>query len=161
MLKEHKYCPECGSALERHVVAGEARNHWRCTACGQLDYDYPMVVVTAFVANEDRLLWVQRGISHRRPCSRQRGPRIVPAGETHSRRSWRTWPTPSSLFSHPAFGQLSKTNYVTCAARWIPFFFFLGRNRLMTQIRRGEMKILQQLVYCTRIFEIRILVAVR
>ena len=61
-MKEHKFCPECGSALERHVVGGESRNHWRCTGCGELDYDYPMVVVTAFVANEDRLLWVQRGI---------------------------------------------------------------------------------------------------
>lgn len=65
-LTEHKFCPECGAALAWHVVAGEPRNHWRCTRCGQLDYDYPMVVVTAFVANDDRLLWVQRGIEPRR-----------------------------------------------------------------------------------------------
>ncbi|TDG12936.1 NUDIX domain-containing protein [Seongchinamella unica] len=66
VLEKHKFCPECGGALERHVVAGESRNHWRCTRCGQLDYDYPMIVVTAFVANDDRLLWVQRGIEPRR-----------------------------------------------------------------------------------------------
>jgi ADP-ribose pyrophosphatase YjhB (NUDIX family) len=65
-LPEHKYCPQCGEPLQRHLVAGEERNHWFCTGCGQLDYDYPMVVVTCFVANDDKLLWVQRGIEPQR-----------------------------------------------------------------------------------------------
>lgn len=73
-MPEHNYCPQCGGSLQRHVVAGEVRNHWRCTECGQLDYDYPMVVVTCFVANDDKLLWVQRGIKP------QRGSWAIPGG---------------------------------------------------------------------------------
>lgn len=57
-----RYCPECGAVLARHVVGGETRNHWICTACSALHHDFPMIVVTAFVACEERLLWVQRGI---------------------------------------------------------------------------------------------------
>ncbi len=59
----HKpYCPECGTLLARHIVGGEVRNHWQCPACGELHYEYPRIVVTSFVAYEQRLLWVQRGI---------------------------------------------------------------------------------------------------
>ena len=50
------------------------RNHWRCGGCGELHFDYPMIVVTTFVANDDRLLWVQRGIEP------QRGTWAIPGG---------------------------------------------------------------------------------
>ncbi|QFU74554.1 NUDIX domain-containing protein [Halioglobus maricola] len=69
-----RYCPECGAALARHVVGGETRNHWICTGCSALHHDSPMIVVTAFVACEDRLLWVQRGIEP------QRGQWAIPGG---------------------------------------------------------------------------------
>ena len=65
-VPETRFCPHCGAPLSRHVVGGEARNHWICTACQTLHYDYPMIVVTCFVANDERLLWVQRGIEPRR-----------------------------------------------------------------------------------------------
>ena len=60
------YCPECGASLQRHVVAGELRRHWFCPDCALPRHDHPMVVVTCFVAFEDRLLWVQRDLEPKR-----------------------------------------------------------------------------------------------
>lgn len=65
-MSKPKFCPDCGRATEAHVVAGEVRNHRYCAHCQQALYDHPMVVVTCFVAFEDRLLWVQRDIEPRR-----------------------------------------------------------------------------------------------
>ena len=111
-MKEHKYCPECGGVLERHVVAGESRNHWRCTRCGELDYDYPMVVVTAFVAHEDRLLWVQRGIEP------QRGAWAIPGGfmeqgETLAQAAARELHEESGILLPPGQLQLYMTGTIT------------------------------------------------
>lgn len=61
-----RYCPECGATLKRHVVGGEVRNHWQCTRCGRLHHDFPMIVVTCFVACGQRLLWVQRALPPKR-----------------------------------------------------------------------------------------------
>lgn len=63
---EMKFCPECGSPLERHLVAGEPRNHWFCASCQAPRHDHPMVVVTCFVACDKRLLWVQRDLEPKR-----------------------------------------------------------------------------------------------
>lgn len=68
------YCPDCGSGLERHLVAGEPRNHWYCSHCKASRYDHPMVVVTCFVACGKRLLWVQRELEP------QRGLWAIPGG---------------------------------------------------------------------------------
>lgn len=65
-MSEMNYCPECGATLERHRVGGDLRNHWYCRDCQARRYDHPMVVVTAFVAHEDRLLWVQRELEPKR-----------------------------------------------------------------------------------------------
>lgn len=56
------FCPECGRALERHVVGGEPRQHWFCRACQAPRHDFPMVVVTCFVASGQRLLWMRRAL---------------------------------------------------------------------------------------------------
>ncbi len=48
------------------MVAGEPRNHRFCAACNKAFYDHPMVVVTCFLAYENRLLWVRRDIEPRR-----------------------------------------------------------------------------------------------
>jgi len=61
-LPDPSYCPECGSPLLRHVVGGEPRRHDFCPRCQSPCRDYPRVVVTAFIASGDRLLWVQRGL---------------------------------------------------------------------------------------------------
>jgi ADP-ribose pyrophosphatase YjhB (NUDIX family) len=73
-LPDINYCPECGGPLLRHVVGSEPRNHWFCQRCHTPHYDYPRVVVTAFVACGDRLLWVQRGLQP------QRGKWAIPGG---------------------------------------------------------------------------------
>lgn len=56
------YCPDCGGPLLRHAVDGEQRNHWFCQRCQSAHHVYPRVVVTAFVACGERLLWVQRDL---------------------------------------------------------------------------------------------------
>jgi len=61
-MAELRYCGECGGPLLPHVVAGEPRNHLFCQRCNAPRYDYPMIVVTTFVAHGDKLLWVQRGL---------------------------------------------------------------------------------------------------
>lgn len=73
-MPDLNYCPECGGPLLRHVVAGEQRNHWFCQRCRTPVYDSPKVVVTAFVASGERLLWVQRGLPP------QRGKWAIPGG---------------------------------------------------------------------------------
>lgn len=65
-MAQTRFCPDCGAVLKRHCVAGFQRNHWYCESCQQPRYDYPMVVVTCFVANDDRLLWVQRALPPKR-----------------------------------------------------------------------------------------------
>ena len=57
-----RYCPQCGAALARNRVGGELRNHWRCTGCGRLHHDHPMIVLTTFIACGKRLLWGQRAL---------------------------------------------------------------------------------------------------
>lgn len=69
-----RFCAECGGPLMPHVVAGEQRNHLFCQRCNAPRYDYPMIVVTTFVAYENRLLWVQRGLEP------QRGKWAIPGG---------------------------------------------------------------------------------
>ena len=73
-MPDMNYCPECGGPLLRHVVGGDLRNHWFCQRCQTRHHDYPRVVVTAFVASGDRLLWVQRGLQP------QRGKWAIPGG---------------------------------------------------------------------------------
>lgn len=73
-MPDFNYCPECGDTLLRHVVGGEQHNHWFCQRCQMERHDFPRVVVTAFVACGDRLLWVQRA----QPP--QRGKWAIPGG---------------------------------------------------------------------------------
>jgi len=56
------------------MVGGEPRNHWFCQRCRTPRHDFPMVVVTAFVACGERLLWVQRALEP------QRGKWAIPGG---------------------------------------------------------------------------------
>lgn len=65
-MPKMQFCPQCGTGLVKHIVAGETRNHWFCEACCLPRYDHAMVVVTCFVACGKRLLWVQRDLEPKR-----------------------------------------------------------------------------------------------
>jgi 8-oxo-dGTP diphosphatase len=65
-MARFNFCPDCGTALARSRVAGEYRNHWYCQRCEKPHYDHPMIVVTTFVACDNRLLWVQRELEPKR-----------------------------------------------------------------------------------------------
>ena len=73
-MPEISYCPQCGGPLLRHVVGDEPRRHYFCQRCQSPYCDYPRVVVTAFIACDKRLLWVQRGLEP------QRGKWAIPGG---------------------------------------------------------------------------------
>jgi NADH pyrophosphatase NudC (nudix superfamily) len=73
-LPNINFCPECGGPLLPHLVGGEQRNHYFCQRCQAPHYNHPMIVVTAFVAHADRLLWVQRDLQP------QRGKWAIPGG---------------------------------------------------------------------------------
>lgn len=73
-MPQINFCSQCGGPLLPHVVGGEVRKHWFCQRCQAPRYDYPMIVVTTFVASGDRLLWVQRDQDP------QRGKWAIPGG---------------------------------------------------------------------------------
>ena len=73
-MADLNFCPDCGAGLKRYVVGGQQRNHWYCGRCQEEHYDHAMVVVTCFVACENRLLWVQRELEP------QRGLWSIPGG---------------------------------------------------------------------------------
>lgn len=73
-MSELNFCQDCATPLRPHVIEGERRNHLACPACGRLHADWPRIVVTCFVACDDRLLWVQRDIAP------QQGHWAIPGG---------------------------------------------------------------------------------
>jgi 8-oxo-dGTP pyrophosphatase MutT (NUDIX family) len=73
-MPDLRFCSECAGPLCPHVIAGESRNHAFCPRCNEPRYDFPMVVVTTFVACERKLLWVQRNLDP------QRGKWAIPGG---------------------------------------------------------------------------------
>lgn len=73
-MTQLNFCPDCGGALVQHLVAGEPRNHRYCENCHARHYDHPRVVVTAFIAHQKKLLWVQRDLQP------QRGLWAIPGG---------------------------------------------------------------------------------
>lgn len=63
-----RFCPACGSPLQRHRIGGEVRNHWICGSCSHRHYDPPRIIVTCFVACGKRLLWVRRALPPKQGC---------------------------------------------------------------------------------------------
>ena len=90
-LASFNYCHQCGAALQPHVVAGESRNHAYCPHCREARYDHALVVVTCFVACDQRLLWVQRNLEPKRGYWAIPGG-YLEAGETLAEGSWEAVP---------------------------------------------------------------------
>ncbi len=69
-----RYCPACGGSTRREVPTGD--NHPRdvCSACGEVHYRNPKLVVGAVCVHGERLLLCRRAIEPRR------GFWTVPAG---------------------------------------------------------------------------------
>ena len=73
-MSDFNFCSECAGPLLPHSVAGERRKHLYCHRCLAPRYDFPMIVVTSFVACGQKLLWVQRELEP------QRGKWAIPGG---------------------------------------------------------------------------------
>lgn len=58
MLPEDKFCPGCGSPLERTEIAGKSRP--TCAPCRRVIYYDPKVAAVVIVARENRILMVRR-----------------------------------------------------------------------------------------------------
>ena len=61
-----QYCTHCGSATEIRIPSGDERGRHVCTACGQIHYQNPKVVVGCIPEYEDRILLCRRDIEPRR-----------------------------------------------------------------------------------------------
>lgn len=57
---EYRFCPYCGTPLDRIEAHGRVRPV--CTACGYIQFHDPKVAVIALVVAQKRLLLVRRGV---------------------------------------------------------------------------------------------------
>lgn len=60
-----RFCPACGSPVERRRPEGDDRDRAVCTACGTIHYENPKVVVGSVCEAGDRLLLCRRAIPPR------------------------------------------------------------------------------------------------
>lgn len=61
-----RFCPSCGGSLERRRPEDDDHERDVCTACGEVHYRNPKVVVGAVCTLGDRLLLCRRAIEPRR-----------------------------------------------------------------------------------------------
>ncbi|QIB67093.1 NUDIX hydrolase [Kineobactrum salinum] len=60
-----KFCPSCGSGLNYHVPAGDDRHRFVCTACEEIHYVNPRVIVGCVPIHQGRVLLCKRAIEPR------------------------------------------------------------------------------------------------
>jgi ADP-ribose pyrophosphatase YjhB (NUDIX family) len=68
------YCTQCGSKVETRTLSDDERSRQVCTACGNIHYQNPKIVVGCIPEYEDRILLCRRDIEPRR------GKWTLPAG---------------------------------------------------------------------------------
>jgi ADP-ribose pyrophosphatase YjhB (NUDIX family) len=61
-----RFCPSCGTEVERKVPAGDDRLRHVCPGCGEVHYHNPKIVVGSVCTLGDRLLLCRRAIEPRR-----------------------------------------------------------------------------------------------
>lgn len=111
-MNPFRYCPDCGSALQPHVVGGEPRNHRYCPRCRCARHDHPLIVVTSFISCGDRLLWVQRALPPRRGLWAIPGG-FLEAGETLAQGAARELREEAGVDLAPSSLQLYMTGTIT------------------------------------------------
>ena len=57
-----RFCPLCGTAVERRVVAHDMREYPVCTGCGHVCYLHPKVVAVTLPVRAGRVLLARRAI---------------------------------------------------------------------------------------------------
>ena len=60
-----RFCPICGAAVELKLPAGDTLERHVCSACGEIHYRNPKVVVGAVCTWQDRVLLCRRAIEPR------------------------------------------------------------------------------------------------
>ncbi len=68
------YCSECGRRVKRFTLDGEEFGSWYCPQCRDARHAHPQIVCTAFIACDNKLLWVKRALEP------QRGRWAIPGG---------------------------------------------------------------------------------
>ena len=111
-MQELRYCSECGDRLQPHIIGGEPRNHGWCARCEEPRYLHATVVVTCFVASEDRLLWVQRELPPKRGLWAIPGG-FLEAGETLAEGAARELHEEAGILLPPESLQLYMTGAIT------------------------------------------------
>jgi len=60
-----KFCNHCGSPLELRTPPDDNRNRHICTACGEIHYENPKLIVGAIPVWQDKILLCRRAIEPR------------------------------------------------------------------------------------------------
>jgi ADP-ribose pyrophosphatase YjhB (NUDIX family) len=64
MKADYRFCPLCGTALERGVIEGKERNY--CPDCEFVHYENPLPVAVAVAVKDKKFLLIKRGIPPRK-----------------------------------------------------------------------------------------------
>jgi ADP-ribose/FAD diphosphatase len=60
-----KFCNLCGAPVERRIPAGEDRERYVCSKCGEIHYENPRMVVGCIIEEEGKILLCRRAIEPR------------------------------------------------------------------------------------------------
>ena len=60
-----KFCTSCGSAVTLQIPEGDDRERFVCTACEQIHYSNPRVIVGCIPVHEGKVLLCKRAIEPR------------------------------------------------------------------------------------------------
>lgn len=63
--KTMTYCSQCGQKLVKSIPAGDDRQRYVCSQCGEIHYQNPKMVVGCIPEKDDRILLCRRAID---PC---------------------------------------------------------------------------------------------
>jgi ADP-ribose pyrophosphatase YjhB (NUDIX family) len=64
--KTLRFCTQCGTSLAAHRLKQDDRERLVCTACGEIHYQNPRILVTCMVTWRNKLLMTQRTTSPKR-----------------------------------------------------------------------------------------------